>query len=215
MVHRFSFGEEIANAVTHGIGMLLSIAGLVLLIVSASLHGTWLHVLSFTIYGVTMVFLYTSSTMLHSLPVGRGKTVFEILDHSSIYFYIAGSYTPFLLIAIRGTIGITLFVAIWIIAILGTIFKVFFVKRFIFVSTLIYVLMGWLIVFALPQLLQSLPREGLVLLIVGGVLYTVGALFYMFRWFKYHHMIWHLFVLAASIMIFLSVILYVLPIAIS
>ena len=159
-----------------------------------------------------MVLLYTSSTLLHSLPAGKAKNIFEILDHSSIYFFIAGTYTPFLLVAIRGTIGWTLFGIVWGIAIAGTIFKVFFVKRFVIVSTMIYVLMGWLIVIIFPDLMALLPRDGIILLAIGGLLYTFGAIFYVWRFFKYHHMVWHLFVLAGTILHFFVVIIYLLPI---
>ncbi|PWU70170.1 PAQR family membrane homeostasis protein TrhA [Gracilibacillus dipsosauri] len=209
--HEFTLGEEIANAITHGIGMVLSIAGLVILIVNASLFGTPWHIVSFTLFGVTMVLLYTSSTLVHSLPKGRAKNIFEILDHSSIYFFIAGSYTPFLFIIVKGWEGWTLFGVIWGLAIGGTVFKVFFVKKFLMISTLLYVLMGWLIVFVWPPLVDNLHPNGLMLLIIGGVLYTVGAVFYVWRGFKYHHAIWHLFVLGGSITHFFSVLLYVLP----
>ena len=211
-VSQFSLGEEIANAVTHGIGMVLSIAGLVLLIVFSALSGSAWHVVSFTIFGVTMVFLYTSSTLLHSLPKGRAKNVFEILDHSSIYFFIAGTYTPFLLVAVRGTLGWTLFGIVWGIAIGGTIFKVFFVKRFVLVSTILYVVMGWLIVFTWPILTEQIARGGMLLLIIGGLFYTLGAIFYVWRFFKYHHMVWHLFVLTGTILHYFTVLIYVLPI---
>src|SRR5699024_142751 len=167
-VYQFSLGEEVANAITHGIGAILSIAGLAILIVLASLHGSALHIVSFTIYGVTMVLLYTSSTLVHSLPVGKAKSVFEIFDHSAIYFFIAGSYTPLLLIAIQGATGWTLFGIVWGITVFGTIFKIFFVKRFVIVSTLLYILMGWLIVFAWPTLVTNIPTAGIVLLVAGG-----------------------------------------------
>ncbi|WP_018930358.1 PAQR family membrane homeostasis protein TrhA [Gracilibacillus lacisalsi] len=210
--HEFSVKEEIANSVTHGIGMALSIAGLVILIVYSSLYGTVWHIVSFTLFGVTMVLLYTSSTLLHSLRKGKAKNVFEILDHSSIYFFIAGSYTPFLLVVVRGWEGWTLFGVIWGLAIGGTIFKAFFVKKFLYFSTILYVLMGWLIVFAWQPLVENMHPNGLKLLVIGGVLYTVGAVFYVWRGFNYHHALWHLFVLAGSIAHFFAVLLYVLPI---
>lgn len=203
--HVFSKGEEIANAIIHGIGALLSIAALVLLIVSSSLYGTAWHVVSFTLFGTTMVLLYTSSTLVHSFPPGKAKDVFEILDHSSIYFFIAGTYTPFLFIAVKGTLGWTLFGIVWGLAIAGTVFKSFFVKRFLHTSTVLYVLLGWMIVFAWGTLVQNVPSEGIIMLVIGGVLYSVGAIFYVWRGFYYHHAIWHLFVLAGSIMHFFSV----------
>lgn len=210
--HKFSFGEEIANSITHGIGFLLSIVGLIVLIVFASFEGTAWHIVSFTIFGVTMVLLYTSSTLLHSLPPGKAKNIFEILDHSSIYFFIAGSYTPYLLVVVRGGLGWTLFGIVWGLAIGGTIFKIFFVKRFVFLSTLLYVFMGWLIVFTWTPMTEAVAPEGVRLLVIGGVLYTFGAVFYVWRGFKYHHMVWHLFVLAGTIAHFFSVLLYVLPV---
>lgn len=211
-VNQFSLGEEIANAITHGVGMVFSIAGLVFLIIFSALYGSAWHVVSFTIFGVSMVFLYTSSTLLHSLPKGKAKDVFEILDHSSIYFFIAGTYTPFLLIAVRGTLGWTLFGIVWAIAIGGTIFKVFFVKRFVIVSTILYVLMGWLIVLTWPMLTEQIASRGMSLLMIGGLFYTLGAIFYVWRFFKYHHMVWHIFVLTATILHYFTVLFYVLPI---
>jgi hemolysin III len=203
--HIFSKGEEIANAIIHGIGVLLSIAALVILIVFSSLYGTAWHVVSFTIFGTTMVLLYTSSTLVHSFPVGRAKDIFEILDHSSIYFFIAGTYTPFLFIAVKGTLGWTLFGIIWGLAIVGTVFKAFFVKRFLHLSTGLYLVLGWMIVFAWGPLVETVPSQGIVFLVIGGILYSVGAIFYMWRGFHYHHAIWHVFVLAATIMHFFSV----------
>lgn len=203
--HTFSKSEEIANAIIHGIGAILSIAALVILIVYSALYGTVWHVISFTIFGTTMLLLYTSSTLVHSFPPGKAKDVFEILDHSAIYFFIAGTYTPFLFIAIKGTMGWTLFGIVWGLAIVGTIFKTFYVKRFLHASTLLYVLMGWLIVFAWSPLMKNLSTEGITFLIIGGLLYTVGAIFYVWRGFVYHHAVWHLFVLGGSIMHFFSV----------
>ncbi|MDQ0243632.1 hemolysin III [Bacillus fengqiuensis] len=208
--HTFSKGEEIANSITHGIGALLSIAGLVLLIVFSSLYGNAWHVVSFTLFGVTMVLLYTSSTLVHSFPAGKAKDVFEVMDHSSIYFFIAGTYTPFLFIAVKGWLGWTLFGIVWGLAIGGTVFKAFFVKKFIFASTILYVVMGWLIVFAWNPLVENMPSQGVVLLVIGGVLYTVGAVFYVWRGFKFHHAIWHLFVLGGTITHFFAVLLYLL-----
>ncbi|GAA5415728.1 UPF0073 inner membrane protein YqfA [Paraliobacillus ryukyuensis] len=210
--HRFTNDEELANSITHGIGILISIAALVLLIVFASLQGSAWHVVSFTLFGATMVLLYTSSTILHSLRDGKAKDVFEILDHSSIYFFIAGTYTPFLFVVVQGTAGWTLFGIVWGLAIGGTIFKIFFVKKFLFISTILYIVMGWLIVFTWGPLTEKIAPNGIILLVIGGILYTVGAIFYMWRWFKFHHALWHLFVLAGTILHFFTVILYVLPI---
>ena len=210
-IHVYSKGEEIANAIIHGLGVLLSIAALVLLIVFSSIHGTAWHIVSFTIFGTTMLLMYLFSTLLHSLPQGKAKNVFEVFDHSAIYFFIAGTYTPFCFIVLDGWTRWTLFGIVWAIAIGGTVFKAFFVKKYMLVSTLLYIVMGWMIVFAWKPLVDFLEPNGMILLVVGGVLYTVGAIFYVWRGFKFHHAIWHLFVLAGSIMHFFCVLLYLLP----
>lgn len=208
--HVFSKEEELSNSITHGVGVLLSIAALVILIVLAAIYGNAWHVVSFTLFGVTMLLLYTSSTLLHSLRPGKAKDFFEIMDHSSIYFFIAGSYTPYLLVAVQGTVGWTLFGIVWGLAVGGTIFKSFFVKKFLLPSTILYVVMGWLIVFVWPDLSANLHPTSLLLLIVGGLLYTFGAVFYMWRLFKHHHAVWHIFVLGGTVCHFFSV-LYLLP----
>jgi hemolysin III len=159
-----------------------------------------------------MLLLYVSSTLVHSFPEGKAKDLFEIFDHSSIYLFIAGTYTPFLFIAVKGTIGWTLFGIVWGIALAGIVFKAFFVKKFLFISTILYVFMGWMIVFAWDSLTQTIAHQGIVLLVVGGVLYTIGAVFYVWRGFRFHHMIWHIFVLGGTVLHFLAIILYVLPI---
>ncbi|WFR61852.1 hemolysin III family protein [Paenibacillus amylolyticus] len=209
--YTYSRREEVANAVTHGIGAALSVAALVILIVFSSMKGTAWHVVSFTIYGVTMLLLYTSSTLVHAWKDGKVKDLFEIFDHSSIYLFIAGSYTPLLFIAVRGTLGWTLFGIIWGIALFGVIFKAFFTKRFLFMSTIFYIAMGWLIVIAWQPLMSAIPTGGIVLLVAGGLMYTLGTLFYVWRAFPYHHAIWHLFVLAGSILHFFMVLLYLTP----
>jgi hemolysin III len=208
--HTFSKGEEIANSITHGIGTLLSIAGLVVLIVFASMNGTAWHIVTFAIFGASMFILYLSSTLVHALPKGKAKDIFEIFDHSAIYLFIAGSYTPFLLLAVKGSLGWTLFGIVWGLAIAGTVFKMFFVKKFLFISTIGYILIGWQIVFAWKPLIQNLHQNGVFLLVLGGILYTVGAVFYVWRGFKYHHAVWHIFVLAGTVSHFFAVLLYLL-----
>jgi hemolysin III len=209
--HTFTKGEEIANSITHGIGIPLSAAALTLLIVFSSMYGNVEHIVTFSIYGATMLFLYLASTLLHSFPEGRVKDLFEIFDHSSIYFFIAGSYTPFMLIVVKGWVGWTLLVVVWSLAIGGTIFKCFFVKKYLYVSTLLYVLMGWLIVLAWKPLASNLSTTGLILLVIGGVIYSLGSIFYIWRGFKYHHAVWHLFVIAGSSLHFFCILFYVLP----
>ena len=203
--------EEVVNAVTHGIGAVLSVAALVLLVVAASINGTAWHVVSFTIYGISMLLLYFNSTMVHALKEGKAKDLFEIFDHSSIYLFIAGTYTPFLLVAIRGTLGWTLFGIIWGVALFGVAFKAFFTKKFLFMSTLFYLAMGWLIVLAWGPLVATVPYSGIVLLVAGGLMYTLGTLFYVWRGFPFHHAIWHLFVLAGSVLHFFAIFIYLTP----
>ncbi|GMK46983.1 PAQR family membrane homeostasis protein TrhA [Paenibacillus glycanilyticus] len=207
--HVYSKKEEAANAITHGIGAGLSIAALVLLIVRASYIGEAWHIVSFVLFGFFMFILYMSSTLLHSFPEGKVKDLFEIFDHGSIYLFIAGTYTPYLLVTIRSPLGWSLFGVVWGLAIGGVVFKCFFVKRFLFLSTLGYVIMGWMIVFAWGALVDHLAYGGLVFLVIGGVCYTVGSVFYVWRGFLYHHAVWHLFVIAGSICHFFSILLYV------
>lgn len=209
--HTYSKKEELANAITHGIGVALSVAALVILIVFASLYGTVTHIISFTVFGVTMLLLYTNSTLLHSLPQGKVKDLFEIFDHASIYLFIAGTYTPVMLLVVPGVISWVIFGLVWGLAIAGTIFKVFFVKRFLFMSTILYILIGWLAIFAIKPIMENLSTAGLIMLIAGGVLYTIGTIFYMWKMFPYHHAVWHVFVLGGSICHFFMV-LTILPI---
>ncbi|MFD1990958.1 hemolysin III family protein [Paenibacillus nicotianae] len=210
--HTYSRKEEVANAVTHGIGAALSIAALVILIVFASLKGTPWHVVSFTIYGVSMLLLYISSTLVHGFRDGKAKDLFEIFDHSAIYLFIAGTYTPLMLIVVKGVLGWSIFGVVWGIAILGCAFKAYFVKRFLFMSTIFYILMGWLIVVAWEPLTTNMASGGIILLAIGGLMYTLGTIFYVWRGFPFHHAVWHLFVLAGSILHFFMILFYVLPI---
>ncbi len=212
LTHTYSRKEEVANAVTHGIGAALSIAAVVILIVFAVLKGTPWHVVSFTIYGVSMLLLYTSSTLVHGFRDGKAKDLFEIFDHSAIYLFIAGTYTPLMLIVVKGALGWSIFGIVWGIAILGCAFKAYFVKRFLFMSTIFYILMGWLIVIAWEPLTTNMASGGIILLAIGGLMYTLGTIFYVWRGFPFHHAVWHLFVLAGSILHFFMILFYVLPI---
>lgn len=209
--YTYSRKEEIANAITHGIGAVFSIAALTLLVVFASLNGNAWHVVSTAIFGSTMLLLYLSSTLVHSFPEGKVKDLFEIFDHSSIYLFIAGTYTPFTLTVLKGPLGWTLFGIVWGIALMGTLFKAFFTKKFVYLSTIFYIAMGWIIVIAWKPLSEALPFGGIALLVAGGLAYTLGTIFYVWRGFKYHHMVWHLFVLVGSICHFLTILFYVLP----
>ncbi|MBP2626524.1 MAG: channel protein, hemolysin family [Firmicutes bacterium] len=204
--------EEIMNAVTHGIGTLLAVAGLVLLTVFAYLYGEVWHILSFSIYGTTLVLLYLASTLYHSFTNERLKYIFKILDHSAIYLLIAGTYTPFTLVPLHGVLGWTVFGLVWGFAVLGIVLKVFFVGRFKFISTLCYLFMGWFIIIAIKPLIATVATLGIMWLLIGGLFYTLGSVFYLWNKLPYNHAIWHLFVLAGSISHFIAVFFYVLPI---
>ena len=190
-----SFKEELWNAITHGAGFLISIPVTVLLIIHASSMNSTVHIVTFSIFGSSVILLFLMSTLLHSMPI-KYKRFFAILDHSSIYILIAGTYTPFLLIAIGGALGITLLCVIWSIALFGVAFKCYFIDRFEKFSLALYIAMGWMIVFAIKPVYAYLQVEGFVILVLGGILYTFGSIFYMWRSLKYSHVIWHLFVLA-------------------
>lgn len=208
----YTLGEEIANSITHGIGVLLAIAGLVLLIVKAALGGAEpAHLASGIVFGVTLILEYLASTLYHAIQVPAAKRVFRIIDHSSIYLLIAGSYTPFCLITLARAGGIVLFVIVWALAIAGISFEVIGRQRQPrWVTTVIYLCMGWLVVFRLPQLISALDPVALALLAVGGLCYTVGCAFYLMKKVRYMHSVWHLWVLAGSIFQFMAVILYVI-----
>ncbi len=203
--------EEIFNSITHGTGALISLAGLVLLIVFASLYGEARHIVSCTIFGVSLVLLYTASTLYHSFRKPRVKFVFRIIDHSCIYILIAGTYTPFMLIAVRGVLGWTIFGIVWGMTVLGILFKTFFIHRFKILSTLAYIAMGWIAIFAIKPIFQSLSEGAIFWLIAGGLAYTVGTIFYAWKKLPFNHAIWHFFVLAGSICHFVSVLFYVIP----
>jgi hemolysin III len=206
-------GEEIFNSISHGIGAGLSVVGLILLVVLAVLYGSSAHVISFTIYGVTLTVLYLASTLYHSFQQPRIKQVLKKIDHASIYLLIAGTYTPFLLIAIRGVWGWALMITIWSLALIGISFKTFFIHRFKRVSVLTYILMGWLCVVAVNQMVNNIPLGGLIWLAAGGVIYTGGVIFYAAKKIPYTHAIWHLFVLGGSICHYFAVLLYLTPLA--
>lgn len=202
--------EEVMNAITHGAGLGLAIAALVVLIVSAVAHGTVWHVVGFTIYGSTLVILYLASTLYHSFPRGKAKHIFRILDHSAIFLLIAGTYTPITLVLLKGALGWTLFGIVWGIAIAGIVFKAFFVQKYEVLSVILYLVMGWIIVIAIKPLLAAISTASLAFLISGGIFYTAGIAFYACQKLKYHHAVWHLFVLGGSTCHFFTV-LYMLP----
>lgn len=210
-VRLFSMGEEIAHSVTHGIGAALSVAGLTLLVVLAVWNGDIYQIVSFSIYGATLVILYLASTLYHGFQHPRVKRVFKILDHASIYLLIAGTYTPFLLISLRGKIGLTLLAVVWGLAILGVGFKALFIDRFQKLSVLGYILMGWLCVVVIRELWINIPLGGLIWLAAGGVFYMVGVIFYALQKVPYMHVVWHFFVLGGSLCHYLAVLFYLAP----
>jgi hemolysin III len=210
-VRVYTRGEEIANWVTHGIGLAFSVAGLTLLIVFSSLRGNAWHVVSFTVFGLTLLTLYTVSTVYHTHRSARTKLLFRKLDHAAIFLLIAGTYTPFLLTNLRGPWGWTLFGIIWGLCGAGVVFQLFFGTRYRLASTLAYLFVGWLIVVALEPLIASVPHGGLWLLLAGGLCYTLGIVFYLWQQLRYHHAVWHTFVLGGSTCHFLAVLLFLLP----
>lgn len=209
--HVYTRKEEVVNAITHGVGVLLSIAALVFLIIFSAQTGSPWNVVISVIYGVSMLLLYVSSTLVHSFPEGKTKDIFEIFDHSAIYIFIAGTYTPIMLLVIKGSLGWTLLGIIWGVAIIGVVFKAFYVKKFLFLSTILYIAMGWMIVIVWGPLTATMPAAGIQLLIAGGLLYTFGAIFYVWRGFPFHHAVWHVFVLGGTATHFFAVLIYILP----
>jgi hemolysin III len=208
---RYTPGEEVAHAVSHGFGLALAICALVLLAVRAALHGTAVDVVAGVIFGVSLILMYLASTVYHSVPNRRAKPVLRALDHVAIYLLIAGTYTPFTLITLRGAWGWSLFGVIWGLAAAGVVFKVFFTGRFERLSLAIYLAMGWVAVVAFGQLQRVLESGGLWLLVGGGLCYTGGVVFYVWKRLRYSHAVWHGFVLAGSVLHFFAVWLYVLP----
>lgn len=211
-VAQYTVGEEIANAVTHGVAALLSIAGLAVLVAFAVLYsGSPKVVAAVSIFGASMVFLYTASTLYHSIPNPRAKKVLQYLDHSMIYVLIAGSYTPFCLITLLGYTGIALLCAVWLIAIAGISLQAVLLHKADWINCLLYLSMGWLAVFVIDPLVSTLDSTGLALLVAGGLAYTVGVVFYIFERIPFSHAIWHTFVFAGTTLQFFSVLFYVIP----
>jgi hemolysin III len=210
-VNGYSTVEEIWHAVSHGIGLALSIAGLVVLVIYSVERGSALAVVSSAIFGATLIILYGSSTLYHALTHERLKQRFRQFDHASIYILIAGSYTPVTLLALGGAWGWSIFAAVWAIAIPGVYLEFAHPGRFKKLTLGLYVLMGWMIVIATKPLLDSMEPGGLWLLLAGGLAYTVGIIFYVWKRLPFNHTVWHFFVLAGSILHFFMVLLYIIP----
>lgn len=203
----YSVKEEFWNAVTHGIGAFLTIPATVLLVQKAILEGSPTQLISYVIFGISMFCLFTASTLYHSVPTH--KSLFKKLDHSSIFLLIAGTYTPVALIAIGGKLGWTIFAIEWSLALIGIVLKQFFVYRFKKLSLLVYIGMGWLVIFAYKPVLQHFSSEGFLVLLAGGLLYTIGTYFYKNKKIPYNHAIWHLFVLGGCAAMFAAIYLFV------
>ena len=200
--------NEVLNAVTHGIGVGLSVSGLIVLILKGVRSGSTLELVSYCIFGASLILLYLCSTLYHSLIFTPARKLFKIFDHSSIYILIAGSYTPLCLITVGGTKGWALFYTIWLIAFLGVIYKSIWVEKFKNISTLLYIGMGWLCLVAIKELYIGLGTSGFALLLAGGLSFTIGAAFYSMRSVKFMHVLWHLFVMAGTAFIYFTVLLH-------
>ena len=209
IINTFSKDEEIANAVSHMVGATLALISAVVLIMHGIKTKSAVVVTSFAIFGAGLVIMYTVSSIYHALHNNKAKQVFQILDHSAIYILIAASYTPFLLLVVKSKAGYIIFFIQWLICIFGIAFKSLCVEKYVLFSTLLYIVMGWMIMFVWRDLIANISQQSLILLFIGGVLYTLGTIFYMWNWFKYHHFIWHIFVLLGSVSHFFAVYLLV------
>lgn len=208
-INFYTKGEEIANAITHGIGTLLAIAAAVLLIVfSSQSHDTY-KIVGFTIFGIALIELYLGSTLYHSITNKKAKKIFRIIDHSSIYFLIAGTYTPFTLTVLRPTVGWWIFGVVWGLTIVGIVLKAVWFEKLDKVATLLYNVMGWSIIFAIKYLVAAIATPGIVLLVAGGLFYSLGCIFFIKDNWSYNHAIWHLFVIAGSVCHFFCILLYI------
>ena len=207
--HPQTAAEEKANIITHGAGFLLAVVGLVFLLIYSAQMGEGLRIVSYALYGTSLVLLYLASTLYHSATDPKKKHYLKIFDHSAIYLLIAGSYTPFALVTLNGATGWLIFSLVWGLALAGIVFKLFFVKRFKIVSTLAYVAMGWICILVIEPIMNTLPTMGLVWLVAGGLAYTTGVVFYLWDRLPFNHTIWHLFVMAGSASHFIAIFLYV------
>jgi len=203
-----TLGEEIANSVSHGIGLLAALIAFPILVGSAFNRGDLAGTVGASVFATTMVLLYLASTLFHALPPNRAKRVFQILDHSAIYLLIAGTYTPFTLGVLRGVWGWTLFGLVWGLAVVGTVFKAFGGVRYTTFSTWVYLAMGWLVLIAIEPVWTLVPKWGLFWLVAGGIAYTAGTVFFMAERIRYFHFVWHLFVVLGTACHFIAVLWY-------
>ena len=210
-IEYYSPVEEITNIISHAIGFILGIVALVFLVTYASRHGNAWHIVSFSIFGSSLIILYGASTFYHSTKKPELRSRLRIFDHASIYILIAGTYTPFTLVTLNGPIGWSIFGTAWGLALTGIILKLFFTGKYNLISTLMYVVMGWIIIFAIKPVFNILPLEGFLWLVAGGMAYTTGAILYSIKKIKFNHAIFHVLVLIGSTCHFVSVFFYVLP----
>lgn len=200
---------EIANSITHGIGIIFGIAALPVLSAFAANKDHTIAVVGASVYGFSFLLLFTFSTLYHAFQNPKVKSVLHVFDHISIYFLIAGTYTPFLLNYMMNTTGIVMLSVLWGLTLIGIFFKIFFTGRFNYVSTVIYLGMGWILLFSGRRFFDAIPFDVMIMIIIGGVLYSIGVIFYLWEKFLYHHVIWHLFVLSAAICHYVAVLLMV------
>ena len=208
---KYSPAEELANRLTHGVGALLSVAGLVLMVVYSALHGDAWVITSTAIYGASLVALYTASTLYHTFSSDRWRRFFQKMDHAAIFLLIAGTYTPFTLGPLRGSWGWTLFGIVWGFAVVGVVLKLFFAGKADVLSTIAYLIMGWLVVIAIKPLVAALPSGALWLLVAGGLCYSVGTIFYLWEKLPFNHAVWHVWVLGGSVCHWAAVFGYIVP----
>ncbi len=206
---KYTLGEELFNSISHGVGVLLSIAALVLLIVFGAKSGIGYNLAAGIVYGISLLVLYTMSMVYHIVQGKKGKAVMRIFDHCSIFVLIAGTYTPYLLVTLDKTLGWVMFGIIWAMAVIGIILNSIDLEKFRIFSLVCYVVMGWAIIFTIKPIISAIPFMGVFLLVLGGIIYTVGVIFYVLKKYKYMHSVWHLFVLGGSICHYLSILLYV------
>lgn len=203
--------EEFANTMTHGLGLLLSIAGFIFLFVLAVLKGDGWYIASSVLYGLSLIVLYAASTFYHGATSPELKRKLQIVDHCCIYVLIAGSYTPFTLVVLRSGIGQNLFIFVWAFAVIGILSKIFLSKRFQSASVVSYLVMGWIGIIVVQPLFAALGLMPILLIVAGGIAYSIGVIFYSWESLRHHHAIWHLFVMLGSVLHFLAVALYVIP----
>jgi hemolysin III len=201
----------VAHVITHGLGAVLSIAGLTVLVARAAMYGNAWHVTASAIFGASLVMMYAASALFHGIQYPRAKHILRVIDHSLIYVLIAGTYTPFTLITLHGPWGWSLFGVTWGLALFGIVFKIFFTGKFEKLSLAIYLGMGWCAITAVKPLLVALPAGGLILMLAGGLTYSAGVAFYVMERLRYHHAIWHVFVLGGSVFHYFAILFYVIP----